>query len=152
MDLFGINNGRQNHRKGILLMTGTGLCWSTGGLFVRSVSITNSWEIALWRALAMTIVLTILLCARHPGRAIQSLTAMGFGGLLAGLCLATAFMGFILAVTQTTVANTLVIMSTSPFLAALALNELVGFYTLTSSRQPTQTVASTLAGEGVEII
>ena len=119
MDLFGINNGQHNHLKGILLMTGAGLCWSTGGLFVRSVSVTNSWEIALWRALAMSVVLAILLRARHPGRVIQSLTAMGVGGLLAGLCLATAFMCFILAVMQTTVANALVIMSTSPFLAAL---------------------------------
>ena len=44
---------------------------------------------------------------------------MGLGGFLAGLALATAFMCFILAVMQTTVANALVIMSTSPFLAAL---------------------------------
>ena len=100
-------------------MLGAGLCWSTGGIFVRSVSEPNSWEIAFWRSLSMGVFLFVWLSLRYAGRVRQAVVAIGPGGFLAGLCLSLAFLGFILAVTQTTVANALVIMSTSPFLAAL---------------------------------
>ncbi len=107
------------HLKGLLLMLGASLCWSTGGLFVRSVSVPNSWEIACWRSLAMGVFLFVWLAFRHAGQVGRAVVAIGLGGFLAGLCLAASFLGFILAVTQTTVAQTLVIISTSPFLAAL---------------------------------
>jgi drug/metabolite transporter (DMT)-like permease len=126
MDLFGINNGQHNHLKGILLMTGAGLCWSTGGIFVRSVDITNSWEIAFWRSLAMALVMAVLLSVRHSGRIVQSLTSLGVSGFLAGFFLAMASVCFILSVTRTTVANTLVIISTAPFLTALAARLFLG--------------------------
>ena len=105
--------------KGLLLMLGASVCWSTGGLFVRSVSIPNSWEIAFWRSLAMGVFLFVWLAFRYAGKVRRAVVAIGPGGFLAGLCLAASFLGFILAVTQTTVAHTLVIISTSPFLAAL---------------------------------
>ncbi len=100
-------------------MLGAGLCWSTGGIFVRSVSEPNSWEIAFWRSLTMGLFLFVWLSIRYTGRVTQAVVAIGSGGFLAGLCLSASFLGFILAVTQTTVANTLVIISTAPFLAAL---------------------------------
>jgi len=46
-------------------------------------------------------------------------TAVGLPGLLAGVLLAAASFLFILSVMRTTVANALVLMSTSPFVAAL---------------------------------
>lgn len=107
------------HLKGLLLMLGASLCWSTGGLFVRSVSIPNSWEIAFWRSLSMGVFLLVWLSFRYTGNVRRAVVAIGPGGFLAGLCMAASFLGFILAVTQTTVAHTLVIISTTPFLAAL---------------------------------
>ena len=100
-------------------MLGAGLCWSTGGIFVRSVSEPNSWEIAFWRSVSMGLFLCVWLSIRYAGRVRQAIVDIGRVGFFAGLCLSCAFLGFILAVTQTTVANALVIMSTSPFLAAL---------------------------------
>ena len=108
-----------NRSKGMLLMLGAGLCWSTGGIFVRSVSESNSWEIAFWRSLSMGVFLCIWLTMRYAGRVRRAVVDIGLNGFLAGQCLSLSFLGFILAVTQTTVANTLVILSTSPFLAAL---------------------------------
>lgn len=107
-------------------MTGAGLCWSTGGIFVRSVDIANSWEIAFWRSLAMALVMALLLGVRYSGRLVQSLTNLGVPGFLAGFFLAMASVCFILSVTRTTVANTLVIISTAPFLAALAARLFLG--------------------------
>ncbi len=126
MDFLETGPERSQHLKGILLMTGAGLCWSTGGLFVRSVDITNSWEIAFWRSTAMALVMALLLCVRHSGRVLQSLTSLGVSGFLAGVFLAMASVCFILSVTRTSVANTLVIISTAPFLAALAARLFLG--------------------------
>lgn len=126
MDLHQSTSQGQQHLKGILLMVGAGLCWSTGGIFVRSVDITNSWEIAFWRSLAMALVMAILLWVRYSGRVLRSLTSLGVSGFLAGVFLAMASVCFILSVTRTTVANTLVIISTAPFLAALAARLFLG--------------------------
>ncbi len=50
---------------------------------------------------------------------VSYITAVGFPGLLAGALLASSFFLFILSVMRTTVANSLFLMSTSPFVAAL---------------------------------
>ena len=67
MDFLETGPERSQHLKGILLMTGAGLCWSTGGLFVRSVDITNSWEIAFWRSEESANPDTEVINAIRPG-------------------------------------------------------------------------------------
>lgn len=104
---------------GVALMIGAGLAWSTGGLFVRSVSVTDGWEIVFWRSLFMVPCLALALAAFNRGRVIGPVRGVGGAGWLAGALLAVQFFSFLLAVTRTTVAETLVIMSMSPFVAAL---------------------------------
>jgi len=100
-------------------MVAAGLCWSTGGIIVRSVTVTDAWEIVFWRALFMALFIGVFLLVRYGGRAASQITAVGFPGLVAGALLASSFFLFILSIMRTTVANTLVLMSTSPFVAAL---------------------------------
>ena len=110
---------RTDRLRGLLLMSAAGLCWSTGGILVRSVTITSAWEIVFWRALFMALFIGIFLIARYGSRTISYVAAVGFPGLLAGAFLASSFFLFILSVMRTTVANSLFLMSTSPFVAAL---------------------------------
>ena len=110
---------RTNRLRGLLLMTMAGLCWSTGGILVRSVTITNAWEIVFWRALFMALFISIFLIARYGNRTVSYIAAVGFPGLCAGALLASSFFLFILSVMRTTVANSLILMSTAPFVAAL---------------------------------
>jgi len=110
---------RTNRLRGLLLMTAAGLCWSTGGILVRSVAVTDAWEIVFWRALFMAMFISVFLIVRYGSQAGSYITAVGFPGLLAGALLALSFFLFILSVMRTTVANTLFLMSTSPFVAAL---------------------------------
>lgn len=105
--------------RGLLLMTAAGICWSTGGILVRSVTITSAWEIVFWRASFMALFIGIFLVARYGSRTMSYVAAVGFPGLLAGALLASSFFLFILSVMRTTVANSLFLMSTSPFVAAL---------------------------------
>lgn len=110
---------RTNRPRGLLLMTMAGLCWSTSGILVRSVTITNAWEIVFWRALFMALFVGLFLIARYGSRTVSYVTAVGFPGLCAGALLAASFFLFILSVMRTTVANSLFLMSTTPFVAAL---------------------------------
>ena len=103
--------------------------WSTGGLFVRLLSIRDPWEIVFWRSLFMALFVAAALAIMHRGRMPRAVLAIGWPGLIAGAFLAGQFFLFIASITRTTVANTFVLMSISPFLAALAarvfLNERV---------------------------
>lgn len=108
------------HRRAILFMIVAAVCWSSGGFLVRQLSITNTWEIVFWRSLFMAAFVAGVLLVMH-GRAMPgAVRAVGRPGLLSGLFLAGTFFFFIASLTHTTVANTFVLMSVSPFLAAIA--------------------------------
>lgn len=100
-------------------MVGAGVCWSTGGILVRKVSIADSWEIVLWRSVFMVLFLFTVLAFWHRRSVFAKIAAVGLQGALCGLFLASTFFFFILSVTRNTVANTLVLMSTGPFFVAL---------------------------------
>jgi drug/metabolite transporter (DMT)-like permease len=67
----------------------------------------------------MATFIGVFLTVRHRHQAVAQVAAVGLPGLLAGVLLASASFLFILSVMRTTVANALVLMSTSPFVAAL---------------------------------
>jgi drug/metabolite transporter (DMT)-like permease len=111
--------GRPNRRRGLLLMIGAGICWSTGGFLVRSTAIDDGWEIVFWRSVFMVLSLTLILAVWHRGHVFARFRSVGVWGVLTGAFLAMTFFCFILALTLTTVANTLVTMSILPFIAAI---------------------------------
>ena len=108
-----------SRRDGVLLMIGAGLCWSTGGIFVRSVSSTDGWEIVFWRSIFMVLFLFAVLAVWHRGEVWSKIRAVGAPGVLAGALLAATFFFFILSMMRNTAANTFVLMSTGPFFAAI---------------------------------
>ena len=107
------------HRKGIALMVGATLCWATAGILVRNMEVTDGWKITFWRSFFMTAFMLAVLALQHGGRLPQRIRAMGWPGVVSGLLFAWMMISFILALSLTTVANTLVVGSISPFVAAL---------------------------------
>jgi drug/metabolite transporter (DMT)-like permease len=95
-------------------------CWSSGGILVRQLSITNAWEIVFWRSSFMAAFVALTLVVLHGRRMPAAVRAVGYPGLLSGLFLSGTFIFFIASLMRTTVANTFVLMSVSPFLAAIA--------------------------------
>ncbi|MBM4334235.1 MAG: DMT family transporter [Deltaproteobacteria bacterium] len=126
----------QARRQGVLLMIGAGFCWSTGGILVRNVTLSDPWEIVFWRSVFMVIFLTGVLALWHRTKMFGKIAEVGRQGALAGALLAATFFFFILSVTRNTVANTLVLMSIGPFFVAvfgrIFLGELVPLRTWSS--------------------
>jgi drug/metabolite transporter (DMT)-like permease len=107
------------HRKGIVMMVGATLCWATAGILVRNMEVTDGWKITFWRSSIMTVFLLVVLSFQHGSRLLHRVHAMGWPGVISGLLFAGMMICFILALSLTTVANTLVVGSISPFVAAL---------------------------------
>jgi drug/metabolite transporter (DMT)-like permease len=107
------------HRKGIVMMVGATLCWATAGILVRNMEVTDGWKITFWRSSIMTVFLLVVLSFQHGTRLLHRIHAMGWPGVISGLLFAGMMICFILALSLTTVANTLVVGSISPFVAAL---------------------------------
>ena len=95
-------------------------CWSSGGYLVRQLSITNAWEIVFWRSLFMALFVLGVLAAMHGRNVARAIVRAGWPSAVSGAFLAGTFFFYIASLTRTTVANTNVLMSVSPFLAALA--------------------------------
>jgi len=105
--------------QGVALMIAAGLCWSTGGIFVRNVASTDGWEIVFWRSSFMVAFLFGTLLWWHGGAVWSKIRAIGRPGVLSGALLAATFFFFILSLMRNTAANTFVLMSTGPFFAAM---------------------------------
>ena len=104
--------------KGVLLLAGAALCWSLGGILIRLVE-ASDWTIVFWRSLFMSLTLLTVLAIWTGGRLAAPFRAAGWKGMLSGAFMACAFICFVLSITRTTVANTLVTMSIMPFVAAI---------------------------------
>ena len=107
------------HRKGIALIVGACLCWASAGVLVRNMEVHDGWKITFWRSFFMTFLLLSVISFQHGRRLPERMRAMGWPGIVTGLLFALMFICFILAISTTTVANTLVLGSVSPFVAAL---------------------------------
>jgi drug/metabolite transporter (DMT)-like permease len=107
------------HRRALLLMVGATLCWSSAGVLVRSMQFVDGWEVTFWRSIFMSLFLGGWLIQQHGRKAWSKIRAVGIPGLVSGVLLTVMFISFIVALSTTTVANTLIIAASAPFLAAL---------------------------------
>ncbi|HEY8251174.1 MAG TPA: DMT family transporter [Burkholderiales bacterium] len=92
--------------------------WSSAGVVTRHIQRAEPFEQVFWRSLFAFgfVFLALLLQKAHPWRALR---AAGWPGLASGLMWAIMFTAFLFALSLTTTANTLVVMSVSPLLTAL---------------------------------
>ena len=119
-----------SHQRAILLMIIAPTLWSIAGVLTRHLDSARGFEVTFWRSLFSGIfVASALLYQQGFGRAVHTVRSLGGLGVLSGLMWSVMFVCFMVALTRTTVANTLIVMSVSPlltaFLAWLILKERV---------------------------
>jgi len=114
------------HLRGVGLVLLAGVFWSTAGIIVRLIESANEWQIVFYRSLALVLTLLVVLVVRN-GRTIFSVfRTAGVNAIVGGLCLGSGFACWIFALTHTTVANALFLLSASPFLTAILARIVIG--------------------------
>lgn len=108
--------------RAVALMICAATLWSTAGVVTRHLSpellAEGRFEITFWRSLfAALFVAGYLLLVRRVG--LRPVLATGRPGVLSGAMWAVMFVCFMLALTLTTVARTLLVMSVGPLVTAL---------------------------------
>ena len=88
--------------------------WSTAGVVTRHIERATPFELVFWRSFFAFafVALALLVMRRNPLK-------MGWPGVVSSALWAVMFTAFMIALTLTSTANTLVVMSVSPLLTAL---------------------------------
>jgi drug/metabolite transporter (DMT)-like permease len=102
----------------VALMVAAPVLWSTAGVVTRHIEHAQPFEQVLWRSLFAFVFIAVVLMLQksNPVRAVR---IAGWPGLVSGVMWAVMFTAFLFALSLTTTANTLVVMSVSPLLTAV---------------------------------
>jgi drug/metabolite transporter (DMT)-like permease len=110
---------KPSHRNALFLMVCAATLWSMAGVLTRHLEAAHGFEVTFWRSsFAALFVAAALLWQKGP-RAMAAVRSGGVLGAVSGAMWAVMFCCFMIALTMTTVANTLIVMSVSPLLTAL---------------------------------
>ncbi|MBJ57788.1 MAG: hypothetical protein CMP24_06065 [Rickettsiales bacterium] len=130
----------------LLMVLGSSII-SFAGLIIRGMDTAGPLQISLYRGLALSFTILLILTLRYQTNTLRKITGVGGSGILAGILLASAGICFIQAITSTTVAATLFILASIPFISAflarILLNERVSRQTL---------ITMIIAGFGVSLM
>lgn len=152
--------GRMGHTQAVFLMVAVTLMWSIAGVVSRQLEAATRFEVTFWRsaftALSLLVILPLWRASERARGLVAGPQASGtlerHWGILprskvfwvSGVCWATMFTAFMLALTFTSVANVLVVMSAGPLFTALLARMFIG------QRLPLRTwLAIAAAGMGI---
>ena len=126
-----------------------GLLWSFGVVTVRYMIDGHDYvfQYLFYRGISIAIILIVYLFIREGLSFYKNFFNIGVSGILGGLCLATAFTGFIFSITMTTAAVTLFMLAAMPFIAAI-----VGYFVLGEVLRRSTIISMIIAFIGVCIM
>ena len=101
----------------LCLLGGFFLSW--GGLIIRSFETQDMWQILLIRSFFFVITLIIFLVLTYRKNTKEIIKKSGFPAIIAGLFLSLSFVAYIAAMSLTTVANVVFIISTQTIFLAI---------------------------------
>lgn len=104
------------HTRGVVLVAGAAIVWSTGGLIVRHVD-QDEWTIIFWRGVFAVLTLVAYLAIRDGRNAIALFRNMGWPGLGVAACFGIASSSFVVALQHASVATILFTQSAAPLVA-----------------------------------
>ena len=104
---------------GYLLLLFGAFCLSWGGFIVKSFEAASVWQILFLRSFFFLLAMIIFLLITYKNHAIKIIKKSGFPGLLGGLVMSFSFIAFVIAMSKTTVANVVFIISTQTMFLAI---------------------------------
>ena len=109
---------------------------SFGGLIVKSFEGSTLWQILFWRSLFFSLTVLTFLIITYKKKLLNSFYESGVAGFFGGIILSIGFCGYVLAMYNTSAANTNFIISTQILFLAifgyLFLKEKISIITLIS--------------------
>jgi drug/metabolite transporter (DMT)-like permease len=105
-------------RRGAVLVACAAMCWSSGALIARLVG-TGPWTTNLWRSVFASAFLAVALSLANRRSIVAQCRALGVPGVMVAACMSLSATCFILSLAHTSVANTLILMATGPYVAGI---------------------------------
>ncbi len=123
-----------------------GLIWSFGPLVVRNMDNAElvPWQYSLIRGSAIFIILNLYLFLTEGSKFTNNYNKIGLSGIIGGISLGVANLTFILSLTSTSAAVTLLMLGALPFLAAI-----IAYIFLNEKISKTTFIAIIIAAVGI---
>lgn len=121
---FGTDSGR--YRFAILLMLVSSIGFSLNGIIVRLLEEATPWQILFWRGSGVFVGQGLILVWIYRGRLFGQFMQIGRWGILACVLNGSSPVGFFYALTHTTVANVVFLLSAMPFVSAIMARLILG--------------------------
>ena len=130
----------------IVIVLIAGIFWSFGPLVVRHIDNAQliPWQYLFFRGSVIFLVLNIYLFLAEGQKFIGNYSRIGLSGLIGGVSLGIANISFILSITTTTAAVTMMMLATQPFVAAI-----LAYIFLKEKISKTTFIAITVAEAGI---
>jgi drug/metabolite transporter (DMT)-like permease len=109
---------RQHALRGMFLIASAAIVWSSGGPIVRYIDSVDAWTTIFWRSFTACLFLLSFMALRRR-RIITQFVGIGLPGFLVGVSFSCSSISLVIALRLTTIANTLMIMSAAPLIAAV---------------------------------
>ena len=132
---------------GVCLVLLSGVVLSTLGVGIRQVEVASGWQILFYRSLSFIVTLCLIIALRYRSNFFHAFSRIGGRGLLVGLFLACASSLYVFSMLNTTVANAVFMVSTTPFIAAA-----LGWMLLKERVGPSTWIAMTVALAGIGLM
>lgn len=113
-------------RQAVVFILLSGFLNSFGGLILRHIEHATEWQIVFFRTGSLSLALLCFVLLRNPSDFLASLVRIGFWGLVASVLFAAMQTLFVFSLSNTTVANTVFILSSGPLLTAALARIVLG--------------------------
>ena len=113
-----LSKNMSQHLKGLLITVLGVFILSPDALLIRLAD-SDTWTILFWRGLLFAFGIVLVIFLTYRSTSIQQFINIGKRGILLGLIFGLSTVSFVSAIQHTSIANALVIISTSPVFAAL---------------------------------
>ena len=132
---------------GYILILFGGFCLSWGGYIVKSFEDASVWQILFLRSFFFLFALIIFLIFTYKKNAFRIIKESGLPAVLGGLVMSLSFIAFVVAMSTTTVANVVFIISTQTMFLAI-----FGYFYLKEKISLIGFISITLAMSGIIIM
>lgn len=114
------------YRLAIVLMLVSSVGFSLNGLIVRSLEVATPWQILFWRGFGVFTSQGLILAWMYRGRLFGQFMQIGRWGIVASVLNGCSPAAFLFALTHTTVANVVFLLSAMPFVSAILARLILG--------------------------